>query len=164
MENKEKVYLKGSLSYSDELSSKFQLSFIDYKEYFILRNNHDAFLRQPLCISQFVACKFVGGKWVVLEEPKRDFEEYDVTERGSSKDAFYEDYFEFQEAKQRVLFSNCEYLGTKEGNHVVMFKNENSIVKNYIRIPIFQKSTQTIEDLTKYNLELSKTAVKTLGL
>lgn len=88
------------------------------------------FLKQPLELWMFVPCKLVDGVWVVLEEKK----------------PFQDNYFEFQQAKERCLF---EGFGVRNGNWL---SNGN--------IDIDEEFCQglSIESLVKYNLELTQKA------
>lgn len=88
------------------------------------------FLKQPLALWMFVPCKLVDGVWVVLEEKK----------------PFQDNYFEFQQAKERCLF---EGFGVRKGNWL---SNGN--------IDIDEEFCQglSIESLVKYNLELTQKA------
>lgn len=96
------------------------------------------FMSQKLELWMFVPCKLVDGVWVALEEKK----------------PFQDNYFEFQEAKKRCLFEDFEM-----DNSFVTHKSHNSFF-----YPISCLHEQTIEDLIKYNLELTKTAQKQIGL
>ena len=121
------------------------------------------FLKQPLELWMFVPCKLINGVWVVLEEPKKpacdswgnDF----INEKYRTK------LEQYQEVKERVLFEGFEYDDqTKQLNNqkgVFLF-----FTKRYCEI-YFSAETQyaeTIEDLVKYNLPLTKTAQKQIEL
>lgn len=115
------------------------------------------FLKQPLELWMFVACKLVDGAWVVLEEPDRDNNKYDVYDREFcyfNDGLFFHDEQEYQEAKDRVLFE-----GFEKDNYFVTHKSHASFF-----YPISCLHEQSIEDLVKYNLELTPTALKKIGL
>jgi len=119
------------------------------------------FGKQPLAIYQFVPCKLVDGKWVVLEEPNiNDFTFfYEDEDEGEyvNQEMLSESLKDYQEALDNVLFEGFENseIGYVYLNHEIhgrlMFDEE-----------IFED--RTIEDLVRYNLPLTKTALKEIGL
>lgn len=104
------------------------------------------FLSQKLELWMFVPCKFVGGVWVVLEEP-------------TPEDNLYDDQClkEYQEAKYRVLFEGFEYC-KKHGSYSHSF----TLNKSCPFVVCFLNGI--IEDYVHYNLELTPTAQKQIGL
>jgi hypothetical protein len=162
MENKEKVYLKGMTEFVLE-QTKF-IKTADFRTSHIPLNNlhnYANFLKQPLCISQFVACKLVDGVWIVMNEPlKRNYNNVNINNS----------YFkEYQEAKQRVLFEGFEVKEYQYNKNMHSKHISNGFLSVFWDM-IFEKKwglskgLSTIEDLTKYNLELSQTAVTQLNL
>lgn len=101
------------------------------------------FLKQKLELYMFVPCKFIDGVWVVLEDPPKNVDENNLDWQ-----------IEYQEAKDRVLFE-----GFEKDNSFVTHGNHSSFF-----YPISCLHEQTIEDLVKYNLELTQTAKKQIGL
>ena len=99
--------------------------------------NYANFLKKPLEIWQFVPCKLVDGVWVVLEKKK----------------PFQDNYYEYQEAKSRCLFEGFVYDSKME----YWYNNDIGFDEEYIE-------NKTIEDLVKYNLELTASAIKEFGL
>jgi hypothetical protein len=102
------------------------------------------FLKQDLKLHYFVPCDLDGN---VLEEPKCNVcytglpgDCHRSKECGIDENPFKE----YQEAKDRCLFTSCPY-------HVEIMKN-------------FIKDGQTIEFFDDLNLELSPTAQKQIGL
>ena len=101
------------------------------------------FLKQPLALWMFVPCKLVDGVWVVLEEKK----------------PFQDNYFEYQQAKDICVFEGFEvkhHHSSKQSictadNFFHIFWNTNDFWE-------LSKGIFTIEDLVKYNLELTPTA------
>jgi len=111
------------------------------------------FLSLKLEIWMFVPCKLVDGVWVVLKKTIIEKYQFGENEIGS-----YEiPSLEYEQAKERCLFEGFEFV--KE------LKNEiNSDIKyyrflwngNYFNLTF----GKIIEDLVKYNLQLTQTALK----
>lgn len=124
------------------------------------------FGKQPLEIWQFIPCKLVDGVWVVLEEP----EIYKITAKtGTSKAEL-----EWIEAKEKCLFQGLEYQKR------IKSMTNNGITYSGYRIynktaDLFQmwdiifdedgnpRYKSTIEDVAKYNPELTVTSIKQLA-
>ncbi len=89
-----------------------------------------------------VPCKLVDGVWVVLENPfsPKGFK----IEKNSNSKEWFEYCKEYQEAKEHCLFEG--YDGTIEQ------------LENLIKLKI------TVENMVKYDLQLTPTAVKQIGL
>lgn len=124
------------------------------------------FGKQPLELWQFVPCKLVAGVWVVLEEPKSDYEPTDFWNAGEVDEKHNELYGEYQEAKDRVLFEGFEIKDFETYKTIKLKDFDFNILWNkgcelgwYLSIGI-----KTIEDISKYNLQLTKTTKKTLEL
>lgn len=122
------------------------------------------FLKQPLTLGMFVPCKLVNGVWVVLEEPVFTTD-IAITELPKVK--------EYQESKDSVLFEGLFiekflYKQTKQ----TVYEINNMRVGIYLEFYNgetefnFQLSHDyySIEDLVKYNLELTPTAEKQIGI
>ena len=103
----------------------------DFEDYCDLICRYAKFLKQPLTIWMFVPCDLHGN----VQEEKKPFQDK---------------YYEYQEAKERCLFKGFEM-----DNSFVTHKSRNSFF-----YPISCLHEQTIEDLVKYNLELTTTAQK----
>lgn len=101
------------------------------------------FGKQPLALWMFVPCKIVDSVWVVLEEPTH----YRRNEIGT---IWNDDLKEYRQAKERCLFEGFE-IGVYPLDDLLMHRNE-------FGLPIKDLHRQTIEDLVKYNLELTATA------
>lgn len=123
-----------------------RLRFRDDCEFAYTVRKYAKFLEQILELRMFVPCKLVDGVWVIFEEPK-------VT--GSN-------WFRWKEAKERCLFKGFEIC---IGNKAVSDKNGCIILihgnGNY---STSGKQIITIEDLVKYNFQLTETAEKQIGL
>jgi hypothetical protein len=109
------------------------------------------FLKKPLELWMFVPCDENGN---VLEEPLH-IELYEG-------DTYDLDCKLYKESKERCLFEGFE----KSADYI---QNSNKcfvVVAFKISIGLGFKNGmhQTIEDLTKYNLQLTQTAIKQLGL
>jgi len=98
---------------------------------------HANLLSQKLELWMFVPCKKVNGVWVVLEEPFND---------GQNDNYYSSALQEYQEAKDRVLFDGKFDVNSER--QLIRFNN--------IMQPI--ECLGVIENLIKYNLQLTKTA------
>lgn len=134
----------------------------DFEDYADFICRYALFLKQPLAINQFVPCKLVDGEWVFLEEPHReDYDMYDDT-------VFLIHIQEYQQAKERCLFNGFE-VKKRNCNDSVFEYIENGLIAIYYfnsKNNKFQQNTdyKKIEDLVRYNLQLTKTALKEIGL
>lgn len=115
------------------------------------------FLSQKLELWMFIPCKLVDGVWVVLEEPDPTNWQNLVEFRGR---IIYRDC-EYQEAKDRVLFVGFEI--TLNGNCIICMSNESTSLDYSKSVNLFS-GLLTIEDLVKYNLELTDSAKRQLGI
>lgn len=142
--------------------SETELSRIVNKIFF-----YAVFLKQPLTLGMFVPAKLVNGEWVVLGEPQRkcglvgyDEQHYDYDD---------DELREYTEAKERVLFEGFEIARSVKAVIIVSngipihFCAESKKVK-------FEKDNYSVEDLLnrnnslKYDLELTQSAIKQIGL
>lgn len=119
------------------------------------------FLSQKLELWMFVPCKLVDGVWVVLEEPQKFSDENWNETKLSDWGAHCQEY---QESKDRVLFEGFEIHAIDYVNVIVRHKD--GFLMNWINNIkcFFGKKNLTIEDLVKYNLELTPTAQKQIGV
>lgn len=125
----------------------------DYNELHAFKtkiSNYGDFIKQPLALGMFVPCDLDGN---VLEER----EIWHTTNQDSETQSLL---IEFEEAKNRVLFKNIEYVeAKKEGDY--------SFVRiaylSPINYPKFWNGL-TVEHLIKYNLTLTESKAKELGL
>lgn len=129
--------------------------------------NYANFLSLTPEIWQFVPCKLVDGVWVVLELPKDN--SY-LGGRGAT-DAikllkYEEELAEYQTAKERCYFDGFEVIEEKfiSKTHYYIVFNNLKIAWNYNGKWNFYKEFKTIEDLIPYNLPLTATAQKEIGL
>jgi hypothetical protein len=121
--------------------------------------NYANFLKQPLTLGMFVPCDENGN---VLEEPKEE----DYFDSGFNLE-FNQKHFkdvilpEYQQAKERVLF---EGVSIKEFGRVIITNSkgiENTIANANIKKCI---PNWTIETLINWEITLTESAIKQLGL
>ena len=135
---------------------------------------HVNFLLQSLEIWMFLPAKLVDNIWVVLEKPKSDGQNI---QKFKSDSFDYKAYWEKQNkeyeiAKSNVLFKGFEIEEETENIIWLSIKNFNSdrgdfTIQYSKKINSFSYSFikyKIIEDLIKYNLELSLTAEKILSV
>lgn len=126
--------------------------------------NYANFLKQPLELLMFVPCKLVDGVWVVFEKPKPcDCMGY-IEDCGGCEFT----NIEYQEAKSRCLFEEFEIKERKSyGMSFKYIQNGSFIMYCFNRTTNrFEENIKlkNIEDLVKYELELTPTALKQIGL
>lgn len=105
-------------------------------------NQYANFLKQPLKLEMFVPCDDDGN---VLDETKN----YNFWIKKSTNIVYDLDlikYEKYQKAKEKVLFEGFEGKAETDSSWIFKYKN------NY---PIFVSKKGTIEDLVKYNLEIT---------
>jgi len=136
------------------------------REDFVKCVRYANFLKQPLTLGMFVPAKLVDGVWVVLEEPKCYGKKY--TEDIAEEELILHE--EFVQAKERCLFDGFEVVETPHYNTempksicIYEFLHVFWWHKNQDKWEL-SKEISTIEDLVKYNLELTPTAQKQIGL
>lgn len=115
--------------------------------------NYANFLKQPLEIWMFIPCKLVDGVWKPLITPSEHNPIY------WSK--------EYQEAKDRVLFEGFSISYQEETNDTfgfyTLFKNSRVFIKFQKTDQLFVHPDNKIENLTKYNIQLTPTALKQIS-
>lgn len=109
------------------------------------------FLKQPLTLGMFVPCDEDGN---VLEEPIDDSDrgrcEYDLLK----KLTFKEKSEKYQQAKERVLFEGC----------FINFKGEVIVKETDFQTLKYADSNWIIEDLIQFDLTLTQSVIKNIGL
>lgn len=124
------------------------------------------FLKQPLELGMFVPVDEAGN---VLKFPSTDqYGYYDAThpaeqsgwmyEGGESK--YYEALKQWEEAKEKVLFEDFEFFEIQEDEISGYVNNK----KLDIVFSFPNNRGYTIEDLCQCNVELTPSAIKTIGL
>lgn len=118
------------------------------------------FLSQKIELWMFIPCKLVDGVWVVLEEPKEKHFYTPLPERNGKKvwlknrTKFELVKKEYQKEKDRVLFEGFVSCIT---NRVQSVHHENCSVHFQLL------NEETIDSISKNNLELTPTAQKQIG-
>ena len=138
----EVIYLQSSLQFGETLKS---VSDSDYRR---LRDNYDALLKQPLQLGFFVPCDSIG----------RLVESIGAEEWDNAKKNVLFNGFVFEESQKEALKNNTQLS--------VSIYAENLF---YITHRLNGKwhtwfGLKTVEDLIKCKIELSKTAIKQIGL
>jgi len=154
--------LISNTDFGKKIGSKLILGEIDYTDYFVLRCNYDSFLIKTLEKWMFVPCDEDGS---ILKEPKRN--DFGIRIQGQYQ--FESVLKEYRQAKERCLFEGFEVQNTKDwiefygGIRVYIPSND---LGNMVSV-VFRESdpmNKTIEDLVKYNPELTQNAIKKLEL
>lgn len=130
--------------------------------------NYAKFIKQPLELWMFVSCDEKGN---VLEEPKNYVTWLGLHESKGSTIGFTE-HEKYQQAKERCLFEGFEvgrYSGSKD-NHFDYIDNSNYQFRLWTKDvgsnvwKSCDNKFKTVEDLVKYNIQLTQTAIKQIGL
>lgn len=109
------------------------------------------FLKQPLQLWMFVPCDEDGNLWRHLPtEEERIWAEKDSAD---AENSYKRKVFAYQQAKERVLFEGFEYDNKMEYWHDFNIYFDEEFCEN-----------KTIEDIVFYNLILTQTAIKQIGL
>lgn len=148
------------------------------------------FLRQPLKLEMFVPCDENGN---VLQEPKKTNYQVDVNAKCSGWKYLYdsndkligyyddrkwkEDFVKYKQSKEKVLFENSvlidETMYKQTKRVLIMLKyyptfrifNQFFYRDGRIERQLFPNNENlTIEDLIKFELELTESAIKQIGL
>ena len=155
------------------ISSKDFRKFLTEKsdsEYRRLRENFDNFLEKPLKLGYFIPC---DENDVPLEEPI-NFEVWErlhfnngKTEKGTIG---FKEHEKYQEAKQKVIFEGFELHNNKDAINnklglIIVFGGIISVlIEGNNGLGGFSKNNITIEDLVNFNLKLTETAKKEIGI
>ena len=135
----------------------------DFEDLADLYYRYANLLKQHLEKWMFVPC---DGEWNVLEEPERwnDYLEFPESFDGNKE---WYDFYAYQQAKERCLFEGFEILEHSylpDDKSIVLDGIINVFWHNNITGWKLSTGVKTIEDLVKYNLQLTQTAIKQLGL
>lgn len=98
--------------------------------------NYANFLKQPLELGMFVPCV--------------DNEVFNYSKHGNKE--------QYKQAKERCLFDGFEFIGE---NYKSIFARVRWDLNREMLVAYFD--TMNIEDLIKYNLQLTETAIKQIG-
>jgi hypothetical protein len=125
-----------------------------------------AFGKQTLELWMFVPCKLVDGVWMVLEEPKEYQDWYKWGSFSKYGESIVSKCRDYHEAKERCLFEwffNVTDIIVSAKNISINFIDGKIYLTDfdfeYPQVSIIS----TIEDLVKYNLELTPTKQKQIG-
>jgi hypothetical protein len=123
--------------------------------------NYAMFLKQPLELWMFIPCDEYGN---VLEEPNGDNYRKDEEKLIPNFDylKYKIDSEKYQKAKERCLFEGFEISVGKEA--ITNYKGFILRIHGKYKFSLSGKQIKIIEDLVKYNLQLTATAIKQLGL
>ena len=130
------------------------------------------FLRQPLKLEMFINCDDDGN---VLKEPKKTNYQVDVNTKCSGWKYLYdnndkligyyddrkwkEDFVKYKQSKEKVLFEGIEFIRNGGVNFLTI--NEDTFAFHDFNIKF---KYLTIEFLVQYNLKLTESALKQIGL
>ena len=134
--------------------------------------NYANFLKQPLNLGMFVPCDENGN---VLQEPKKTNYQVDVNTKCSGWKYLYdsndkligyyddrkwkEDFVKYKQSKEKVLFEGIEFRKNAGVNFLTI--NEDTFAFHDFNIKF---KDLTIEFLVQYNLQLTESAIKQIGL
>jgi hypothetical protein len=110
---------------------------------FLPEHPYSKFLKQPLEKWMFVPCDDDDGN--VLEEPK-EYNKWHMEEA-------------YQQAKERCLFKGFECCNENDFYLTVYRQSDGASI-----LIDKEQNTQTIENITNYDLELTETAIKRIVL
>jgi hypothetical protein len=123
------------------------------------------FLKQPLELWMFVSCDDEGN---ILEIPDLNSMKYDINISEVETDTDYQlydnDILEYQQAKERCLFDGWEYNSETEQlkkGRLFLFFSPN-FCETYLDGNT--EYLEFIEEIAKYDLELTATGQKQIGL
>lgn len=141
-----------------EKSNEHPQEYIEDSNYLRQILSYANFLNQPLTLSMFVP---TTSDRDLIEEPEH-FKQWSISENlPQYSELTNSKCKEYQEAKERCLFSEIEYVEAKLKTHSDIVRISKSL--NTINYPKFWKDF-TVEDLIPYDLELTPTAQEQLSL
>ncbi len=139
----------------------------EYNDLFVFKNtieNYAKFLKQPLTIGMFVPCDRKGN---FLTEPKT-YQDWLKAMKIDEMNCFAQGYggcAKFDEAKERVLFEG-KRLDKYEVFEDCVILNDRIIFSKSGKVFAIHKSEEykTVEGIVSYDLEITPTALKQIGL
>jgi hypothetical protein len=151
--------MKNLISMTDFVLSE---NYGSYDLLYFLHVKYAIFLKQPLTLGMFVPCDLEGN---VLEEPV-NHETWLSLHNSKGSTIGFDKHLEYQEAKERCLFEGFQVEEHEMNTYSVRCENNilNPMWCFIDNIWVCAKGISTIEDLIKYSLELTPTALKQLGL
>jgi hypothetical protein len=132
--------------------------------------NYTKFLKQPLTLGMFVPYDEGGN---VLEEPKND----DLNSSFFQKQQYFNDLNKYDEAKENVIFKGIlkinkePYKSTKR--HLIDLVSGEKFMRIYTELTYwtgeidreyFDGKNLKVEDLIKYDLTLTPSALEAIGI
>ena len=157
--------LFGKYCKSKEKEFSRRIDYLDWYEK--TRNNFDNFLEQPLKLENFIVCDEEGD---ILEVPT-DYEKRLLNMMTEYNDEVYTYY----QAKVKVLFEGFNlnqkdfsklesiFCLTKECFQITFFTKEKGCFMDSLKTNKTYE-IKTIEDLIQFELELTESAIKQIGL
>lgn len=146
------VLEQSEILHKEQKNRNFNLGMLDFATNSI---KYARFLKQPLELWMFVPCKLVGNEfanWQPMQEPESLKGYYETNSEGMKQESILRQ--EYQQAKERCLFKI--YSFEEECDDFWYFAiNELTLIGI--------DKVGTIEDLVKYNLQLTQAAQKQLG-
>ena len=137
-----------------EHSDLLQQLVITMSERWYFHRKRVAFGRQTLNISMFIPAKLIDGEWVVLD---------DVFYL-KNETVTHELLNEYEMAKSTVLFEGFEARKGKAIHLIEFWINDNFLFTYNSSCKYFLMVGSTVENLVTYNLTLTNTAKKQIGL
>jgi hypothetical protein len=130
----------------------------------LLAINYANFLKQPLKLEMFVPCDEDGN---VLQKPEEHF----PTGNNNLEKQIFIKQKKYKQAKEKVLFEGFEVIGVDENHTELELKNNDFWIDFFKHSSIITTDSYQIdypvklcEDLLGYNLILTESALKQLGL
>ena len=157
--------LFGKYCKSKEKEFSRRINYLDWYER--VRNNFDNFLEQQLKLEMFVPCDEDGD---ILEEPE-DYEQ----RLPNMMTEYNDEIYRYEQAKEKVLFEGFDlnqkdlsklesiFCLTKECFQITFFTKEKGCFMDNLKTNKTYE-IKTIEDLIQFELELTESAIKQIGL
>ena len=141
--------LFGKYCKSKEKEFKTRLEYLEWYEK--TRNNFDEFLEQPLKLERFIPCDDEGD---ILEEPTN----YEMRLLNMMTE-YNDEVYTYYQAKAKVLFEGIEFR-TNGGVNFLTIKEDTFAFHDFN----IKFKNLTVEFLVQYNLQLTESAIKQIGL
>ncbi|MDM1073668.1 hypothetical protein HX001_14355 [Empedobacter brevis] len=128
--------------------------------------NYAQFLKQPLTLGKFVPCDEEGNVWKF--PPTQEEWEWCEKDSTEAEQSFKQKEFYYQQAKERVLFEGFEIKVSNITNNLqndfLIISETNEIIGHENKDQWFFNPYKKVEDLINYDLTLTQTAIKQIGL
>ena len=124
--------------------------------------NYAKFLKQPLKLEMFVPCDEDGN---VLKEPSQEDKEWFLNQTNGDFSERYTYLFNWFLAKEKVLFEGFCING--EDENIITLEFENTWIEFYKEHEVFMYGNYAlidVEDLSNFELQLTESALKQIGL